>query len=213
LIYLSHHHPQEIMQSKPWDARLAYRLVYPLRDSPITPNHFTIVRLLFGVLAFGCLAEGSYFWVNTGAVCFALSNFLDHTDGEFARLTGKMTRFGHYFDLASDALVNILLFLGMGIGLMHGQLGAWALPMGAAAGIAVAAIFHMRAFIEASIGKEKARQPHYGGMEAEDVLYLLPLITIFEKQGMFLTLASVGAPLFALWVTREYLALKKTASA
>ena len=195
--------------NKPWDAQLAYRLVYPLRASALTPNHFTVIRLLVGVLAFIGLAEGSYLWSNIGAVCFAISNFLDHTDGEYARLTGKMSSFGHYFDLASDAAANILLFLGIGIGLMHGKLGIYALPMGAAAGIAVAAIFHMRAFIEDSIGKERARQPHYGGMEAEDILYLLPLVTLFEQQTIFLMLASVGAPLFCLWVLKEYLALKK----
>ena len=199
--------------NKPWDAQLAYRLVYPLRDSALTPNHFTIIRLLVGVLAFIGLATGSYLWSNIGAVCFALSNFLDHTDGEFARLTGKMTKFGHYFDLASDAAANILLFLGIGIGLMHGRLGFYALPMGAAAGIAVAAIFHMRTFIEDRIGKEQARQPHYGGMEAEDVLYLLPLLTILDQLAPFLMLASIGAPLFCLWVLKEYLALKKKLAA
>ncbi|MBF8269685.1 MAG: CDP-alcohol phosphatidyltransferase [Gammaproteobacteria bacterium] len=199
--------------SKPWDARIAYRLIYPLRNSALTPNHFTVFRLLVGVLAFIGLAQGGYFWSNIGAVCFALSNFLDHTDGEFARLTGKMTRFGHYFDLASDAAVNILLFLGIGIGLMHGKLGVYALPMGAAAGIAVAAIFHMRIFIEQNIGKEQARQPHYGGMEVEDVLYLLPLVAIFDQLTPFLILASFGAPLFSLWVLKEYLDLKKKLSA
>ena len=193
---------------KPWDAQLANWLIYPLRNSALTPNHFTCFRLLVGMLAFIGLAEGSYFWSNIGAVLFALSNFLDHTDGEFARLSGKISKFGHYFDLASDATVNTLLFLGIGIGLMDSRLGDFALPMGAAAGIAVAAIFHMRVYIEASIGKEQARQPHYGGVESEDVLYLLPLVTIFGQLAPFLILASIGAPLFSLWVLKEYLALK-----
>jgi phosphatidylglycerophosphate synthase len=199
--------------NKPWDAQLAYRLVLPFRQSVLTPNHFTGIRLLVGVLAFLGLAEGSYFWTNVGAVCFAVSNFLDHTDGEYARLTGKMTRFGHYFDLASDAAVNILLFIGIGIGLMRGGLGSYALPMGIMAGVAVAAIFHMRAFIENQLGKQRARQPHFGGMEAEDVLYLLPLVTAFNLLAPFLTLASVGAPLFSLWVLKEFLALKKKSAA
>jgi len=195
--------------SKPWDAQLAYRLVYPLRNSVLTPNHFTIFRLLVGIVACIGLAQGTYFWVNAGAICFAISNFLDHTDGEFARITGKISKFGHYFDLASDAAVNVLLFLGIGIGLMDDSLEDYAVPMGATAGVAVAAIFHMRAHIELSIGKEQARQPHFGGFEAEDVLYLLPLITFFNQQSAFLVLASIGAPLFCLWVLKEFLALKK----
>jgi len=197
---------------KPWDARLAYWLVYPLKDSFLTPNHFTLLRLAVGITAFISLASGNYFWSNIGALCFCLSNFLDHTDGEFARLTGKMTRTGHYFDLACDALVNILLFIGIGIGLAHGNLGTAAVPIGIVAGISVAAIFHMRMYIESKIGKDSARQPHMGGMEAEDILYLLPLVTLTGQLVPFLILAGIGAPLFALWVLKEYISLKKTES-
>ena len=201
-----------IEHNKPWDAYLAYQLVYPLRNSKLTPNYFTSLRLVFGIGACMTFALGSYFWSNIGAACFVISNFLDHTDGEFARLTGKISKFGHYFDLVCDATVNILLFIGIGIGLMQSGLGLFALPMGCIAGISVAAIFHMRLFIEENMGKTHARQPHFGGMEAEDILYLLPIISLTGQLVPFLILASVGAPLFALWVLKEYLALKKELS-
>ena len=45
-----------------------------------------------------------------------MSNFLDHTDGELARMSGKSSRLGHLYDLASDAAVTILLFMAIGIG-------------------------------------------------------------------------------------------------
>ncbi len=194
---------------KPWDARLAYRLVYPFKDSALSPNHLTTLRLLFGLAACAGLASGDYLWSNIGALCFVLSNFLDHTDGELARLSGKMSRLGHYYDLASDAAVNILLFCAIGIGLMQGKLGVYALPLGCLAGIAVAAIFHMRRVIEDTLGKDEARQPNIGALEAEDVLYLLPFVTLLDQLGAFLLLAGVGAPLFALWVARQYWALDK----
>ena len=47
-----------------------------------------------------------------------------------ARLTGNSSAFGHYFDLYSDALVNISLFVGLGIGLMQGGAGGHAGPPG-----------------------------------------------------------------------------------
>lgn len=196
--------------NKPWDARLAFRLVYPLRNSFISPNHLTFLRLLFGVFACLALAQGDYFWINLGACCFAFSNFLDHTDGELARLTGKISKFGHYLDLVSDALVNILLFIGIGIALIDSKLGDLSLPMGVLAGIAVAAIFHMRLVIENQLGKEGARQPNLAGLEAEDVLYLLPIVTLTDQLVAFLILASIGAPLFAIWVLKEKLALDKS---
>jgi phosphatidylglycerophosphate synthase len=192
------------MKDKPWDARLACKLVYPLRNSWLTPNHLTSLRLLFGILAATGLSTGDYFWTNIGALCFVISNFLDHSDGELARLTGKMSTSGHYFDLASDAIVNIILFIGIGIGLMHSQLGYWALFMGTVSGLAIAGIFHMRNKIEKSIGKSGARQPNIGIIEAEDVLYLLPIVTFMGWLVPFLILATVGAPVFALWTMKEY---------
>jgi phosphatidylglycerophosphate synthase len=192
------------MNGKPWDARLAYRLVYPLRDSWLTPNHLTSIRLLFGILAATGLGTGDYFWSNIGALFFVVSNFLDHGDGELARLTGKMSKNGHYFDLASDAIVNIALFIGIGTGLMHSQLGIWALFMGMLSGLTIAGIFYMRNEIEKSIGKSDARQPNIGIIEAEDVLYLLPIVTLAGWLTPFLILASAGAPVFALWTLKEY---------
>src|SRR5579871_6459911 len=102
-------------RSRPWDARLAHRLVTPLKDSWITPNILTTVRLVVGLAAAASFAPGSYGWSNIAAVLLVVSNFLDHTDGELARLTGKTSRIGHLYDLASDALVTILLFCCIGI--------------------------------------------------------------------------------------------------
>ena len=201
---------EEFMSGRPWDAQLAYKLIYPLRNSWVTPNHLTFVRLLFGVFAAVGFAAGNYFWANIGAICFVISNFMDHTDGELARLTGKMSKKGHYFDLASDAIVNIILFVGIGIGLIQSSLGFWAIPMGLVSGLAIAAIFYMRNEIEKSVGKSAARQPNVGIIEAEDVLYFLPVISLMEWLVPCLTLATIGAPAFALWCLHEYRQLDKS---
>lgn len=192
------------MNQKPWDAQLACRLIYPLRNSFVTPNHLTFIRLMFGVFAGAGFATGDYFWTNVGAWCFVISNFMDHTDGELARLTGKISKQGHYFDLISDAVVNIILFAGIGMGLTASSLDFWSVPMGIISGLAVAAIFYMRNEIEKSIGKSVARQPNLGVLEAEDVLYLLPLISFMEWLVPFLSLAALGAPVFAIWCWHEY---------
>ena len=72
----------------PWDARLARRLVTPLKDSWISPNYLTTMRLAIGLLAAAAFVPASYGWSNLGAVLLVLSNFLDHTDGELARIAG-----------------------------------------------------------------------------------------------------------------------------
>ncbi len=190
---------------KPLDARLAAWLIRPLLDTRITPNHLTTVRLLVGLAGCAALAiGGGPLWSNTGALLFALSNFLDHTDGELARAAGSHTRFGHLYDLGSDALINALLFLSIGIGLRHGDLGMLAPLMGLAAGIAVSLIFHLRYLIEEGHGKDATRQPRLGAFEAEDVLYLLPLVSLAGALEGFLIAAAIGAPIALLVVAAQY---------
>ena len=103
------------MSRKPWDAQLATWLVRPLVDSWVHPNVLTTVRLAVGLGGAALFASGSAY--NLGAVLIVLSNFLDHTDGELARLSGKTTSFGHLYDLWSDAVVTVGIFVGLGIGL------------------------------------------------------------------------------------------------
>ena len=194
---------------RPWDAQIAYKLIYPLRNTFVTPNYLTSLRLLFGIFAGIFFALGEYKYSNIGAFCFVLSNFLDHADGELARLKNQMSSKGHIYDLVSDALVNILLFLGMGIGLMQTNLGVYACIMGIISGTTVAAIFYMRNDIEKNIGKKNARQPHKSGVEAEDILYALPIITYFQLDYYFIFAASIGAPIFCIYVIKDYLAIKK----
>src|SRR6201996_419555 len=140
---------------RPWDARLARWLVTPLRDTRTTPNHLTTVRLAVGLAAAAAFLPGTYGWTNIGALLLVLSNFLDHTDGELARMSGKTSRIGHVYDLASDALVTILLFLAIGIGVGMRYSVLMQVPpqlLGLAAGTAIALIFYLRMRIEDMAG-------------------------------------------------------------
>jgi phosphatidylglycerophosphate synthase len=139
---------------------------------------------------------------------FVLSNFLDHTDGELARLSGKSSRLGHFYDLACDAIVHILLFVSIGIGLHALGRGVWAVPLGLIAGFGVAAIFYLRNKIEQRLGKAAVRQPRLLGFELEDVLYLLPLVTLLNGLLPFLITAAIGAPIAAVLVTRQFLRMR-----
>ncbi len=199
---------------RPWDARLGRRLVTPLKDSWVTPNHLTTVRLIVGLAGALAFTPGTWGWTNLAALLVILSNFLDHTDGELARISGKTSRFGHLYDLASDALVTILLFCCIGVGVAASgtrtmPFGVPAALMGTLAGTAVALIFYLRMRIEALLGKSGTRQPSLAGFETEDVLYLLPLVTLFGGLGPFLLASSVGAPLFALFVIVDFIRVSR----
>lgn len=182
----------------------------PLVNTRVTPNHLTTVRLLIGLAGGLCLARGGYAWTNIGALLIVISNFVDHTDGELARVSGKSSRIGHFYDLASDALVTVLLFGGLGYGVaaanVQALIGVSVSPflLGFVAGVAVALIFFLRMRIEDIEGKGGTKQASVGGFETEDVLYLLPLVTLFGGVTPFLVAASIGAPLFAAWVVIDY---------
>jgi archaetidylinositol phosphate synthase len=203
--------PQAVPLPRTWDARAARWLVTPLVPTRVTPNHLTTLRLLIGLAGAVCLARGDFFHINIGAFLIVLSNFVDHTDGELARISGKTSRIGHFYDLAADAIVTILLFLGMGYGLGVGAGVSggveWRVPpvvLGGIAGIAVAVIFFLRMRIEEMAGKAGTQQAFVGGFETEDVLYLLPLVTLTGVVSPFVVAASIGAPVFAVWVVLDY---------
>ncbi|AVH70701.1 CDP-alcohol phosphatidyltransferase family protein [Nostoc sp. 'Lobaria pulmonaria (5183) cyanobiont'] len=192
------------MTTKPWDAQLAHWLVQPLKDSWVSPNHLTTVRLVSGLAATVAIAVGDTIWVNIGAWLFALSNFLDHTDGELARLSGKSSKWGHQYDLASDAIIHILLFVCIGYALREGKFGWWALVMGIVSGVSVACIFHLRNQMEQRLGKDASRQPNFAGFDIEDVLYLFPIVPLLDGLEPLLIAATIGAPTFAVWVIWQF---------
>jgi archaetidylinositol phosphate synthase len=195
--HLSYSRP---VAERPWDARLARWLVTPLTNSRVTPNHLTTVRLAVGLAAAAAFLPGTYGWSNLGALLLIVSNFLDHTDGELARMSGKSSRIGHVYDLASDAVVTILLFVAIGVGAGADSLVA----LGVIAGCAVALIFYLRMRIEDVAGKAANQQGSIGGFETEDVLYLLPLVTLSNAVVPFLVTAALCAPLYAVWVVIDY---------
>jgi hypothetical protein len=95
----------------------------------------------------------------------------------------------------------------MGVGIAASADNLLGLPppvLGAVAGAAVALIFYLRMYIEEMAGKAATRQARLGGFETEDILYLLPLVTLCNGIMPFLIAASVGAPLFAAWVVIDH---------
>ncbi|PTD98960.1 CDP-alcohol phosphatidyltransferase family protein [Pandoraea apista] len=194
-----------------YDARLARWMVTPLVNTRVSPNHLTTLRLVVGLACTWAFAQGSYAMANLGALLLVLSNFIDHTDGELARISGKTSRIGHLYDLASDAFVTVLLFGGIGMGVMASSTDHYPLPvplsasaLGWIAGFAVALIFFLRMRIEDRVGKAGTKQASVGGFETEDVLYLMPLVTLFDGTRGFLVAAAIGAPIFALLVIADY---------
>ena len=78
--------------------------VKPLGGLGITPNHLTILGMtLAGVTAYMYTrVPGNRNYLLYSACMFIVSGFIDAIDGVLARSTGKVTRFGGFFDSVAD---------------------------------------------------------------------------------------------------------------
>jgi phosphatidylglycerophosphate synthase len=187
------------MSHNTWIHWIVRPIVRPLAKSHVTPNHLTALRLATAAASAFMLAIGDAAWSNAGGVVFLISLLLDRADGELARQSGKSTPWGHRFDLISDYSANVLVFLGIGIGLRGSALGPGAIAMGLIAGCAIAGIFWLISRIERHEGVGAAAFPSAAGFDPDDAMLVVPLAIWLNAEQLILVAAAIGAPSFFLW--------------
>lgn len=99
-----------------------------------------------------------------------LARFIDHADGELARLAGRTSRIGYYYDYVAGALSSVALLAGIGFGYVGGPLGSWALALGLAASVAALAAMGFGLAADARRGTGDGPYPQWGPLELEDGL-------------------------------------------
>ena len=190
------------MKRLPYDQRLARRLVRPLARLGVTANQLTWATLVLALLAAGLLATGDPAACAWGAGLFALSRFLDHFDGELARLTGSSSKFGYYLDYVAGGLSYAALFAGIGIGLSDDDLGGWALLLAAAGAIAAIGSLFLNLELDRRSGLEDGEAigyPGFAGFELEDGIYLIAPITWVGLLEPFFVAAGISATCYLIW--------------
>jgi len=199
------------MTGAPWDQRLARLLVRSLAGTPVRPNHITTLSLALALGAGVLYARGEAVAANWAAVLFVLARFLDHADGELARLTGKTSRFGHYYDFAVGALSSAALFIGIGVGLRRGIVGEWSLAAGIAAGSCALIAMGLGLGVEARQSPNGGGYyPAFGGFELEDGIYLVAPLTWVGALLPFFVLAGLGQVVFCLWMGLRFARARRT---
>ena len=198
------------MIETPWDQRLARLLVKPLAGVPgLSPNHITTASLLLALLAGLLFARGEAGAARWGALLFALARFVDHADGELARLTGQSSRLGYYYDFVVGGLSTAALFLGLGVGLGTGSVRDWPVVLGVvAAGCALIGT-GLGIAVEAARRPPDALYPSWGGFELEDGIYLIVPLTWLGWLQPFFVLSSIGQVVFCLVMLRKLLAARR----
>lgn len=198
------------MAEKAWDARLAAVLVRPLVATPVTPNHITTVSLLLGLAAAGLFAAGGTAAANWAAGLFILARFTDHMDGELARMTGKVSAFGHWYDYLVGGASYAALFLALGVARSGGVLGAWAIPAGAFVAGFILLNMGLRMRMDRDYGSDTVGYPGVGSADLEDTVYLLGPITWFGGLEYFFLLGCVGTLCFAGWTIVTFIGRRRS---
>jgi|YelNatPaOPRAMG01_1025707.scaffolds.fasta_scaffold121414_2 phosphatidylglycerophosphate synthase len=152
---------------------VAFLLVKLLLPTAITPNHVTLVAMVFGVAGAWLFSWGIPGALVGGALLFSIYNVLDCVDGQLARLKGNGTRLGRIMDGIIDYIVNIALYIFLAIGLSRTSadpVGAWILALLAGVSSGVQAIlfdYYRNEFLGSVFGHEDATNQDIRRFSAE----------------------------------------------
>ena len=116
---------------------ISHRFLSVILRLPLTPNQWTSLSFVTGLASVFFIAQGDYPSGLIGAGLFQLFYLMDNWDGEVARHRGLSSRWGGWFDVTVDGVVQTLLPLGCAVGLDRFGTSEWAMLLGwiAAAGI------------------------------------------------------------------------------
>ena len=90
--------------------RIISAIVRGLASGRINPNVLTIIGVSINV---GCgllFGFGYFFWAG---IILIVANLFDMLDGQVARLSGRVTRFGGFLDSSLDRLSDMVVFIGL----------------------------------------------------------------------------------------------------
>jgi CDP-diacylglycerol---glycerol-3-phosphate 3-phosphatidyltransferase len=90
--------------------RIISAMVRGLSYGRVNPNILTVIGVAINV---GCgllFGFGHFFWAG---IILIVANLFDMLDGQVARLTGRVTRFGGFLDSSLDRLSDMVVFVGL----------------------------------------------------------------------------------------------------
>jgi CDP-diacylglycerol---glycerol-3-phosphate 3-phosphatidyltransferase len=90
--------------------RIINAMVRGLASAGVHPNILTTIGVSINVGCALLFGFGEFFWAG---VVLIVANLFDMLDGNVARLTGNVTKFGSFLDSSLDRLSDMVAFLGI----------------------------------------------------------------------------------------------------
>jgi phosphatidylglycerophosphate synthase len=202
------------------DRRISLRISrWLVRHTQLRPNHITIIGTSVGLTAAGLLGIGTYWAGLAGTLLFLCATIIDGCDGEVARLRFQESSFGQKFDVITDNVVHVAIFVGLAWGLYHQNPAGhyfWLMAIllgGFACDSVVTYFFLVRrpGFAQRSgvvSVKGRVRQWLLRGLEGlmnRDFAYLLVALAVIDRLYWFFWGAAFGTYVFAIvlvWIYR-----------
>ena len=109
--------PTDSFISRNINRRVSLFLTRPLIWLGVRPNPLSVVCLAIGMASCWFIAQGGYVQSLIGAFLFEFASIFDGCDGEVARLTYRTSKFGGFVDMVGDAVIFVLFFACLPVGL------------------------------------------------------------------------------------------------
>jgi CDP-diacylglycerol--glycerol-3-phosphate 3-phosphatidyltransferase len=90
--------------------RIINAMVRGLASVGISPNILTTVGVTINIGCGVLFGLGEFFWAG---IVLIVANLFDMLDGNVARLSGRVTKFGGFLDSSLDRLSDMVVFLGI----------------------------------------------------------------------------------------------------
>jgi len=90
--------------------RIIDAMVRWLAYGHINPNILTVIGVAINVGSGLLFGYGQFFWAG---IVLIIANLFDMLDGQVARLSGRVTRFGGFLDSSLDRLSDMVVFVGL----------------------------------------------------------------------------------------------------
>lgn len=90
--------------------RIINAMVRGLASAGVSPNILTAIGVCINIGCGVLFGTGEFFWAG---IVLIVANLFDMLDGNVARLTGNVTKFGGFLDSTLDRLSDMVAFLGI----------------------------------------------------------------------------------------------------
>ncbi len=156
------------------------RLGFYLARTRLSPNAFTVIGLLLNIVVAVIIAGGN---LVVGGIMALVAGGFDMLDGAVARVTGRITRFGGFFDSTLDRYSEAIVYFGLLIYLLDIEAGTTAIALLFATIVGSLMVSYTRARAEAANVDAEV-----GLFARPERIILLAILLIFDQ------------PVLALWI-------------